>query len=77
MPPIGTKCIYNPGLEDGHHIFGKYFVEIIKYLQDMPVCKILQVLEEGANYAAAHEVGKEVFFITFTEEPNDVLKEII
>ena len=77
QPRIGTVCTYEPGLEDGHTIFGKYLVKITKYVQDMPVCVILDILEYPASYINIHEIGKEVFFIVLTNEPNDLLKEII
>ncbi len=74
-PPIGTRCLYNPGLDD--LAFGSYFVEIIKYIHDMPVCKILEVVEQPPVYVSGHEIGKEMFFVVLIAEPNELLKEII
>ncbi len=76
-PPIGTICTYDPGLDDNNHIFGKYIVEIVKYITGMPVCKILEVIELAWPGIVGHEIGKEVFFIVTTKDPNDFLKEII
>ncbi len=78
-PPVGTRCLYDPSNLDGSdHFYGKYFVEIIKYISEMPVCRILEVIERAPIPTNTHEVGKEVFFVAATsDEPNDILKEII
>lgn len=78
-PPIGTRCLYDPSrMDDSFNIYGKYFVEITKYISDMPVCKILEVIEPAGYGINTHTVGKEVFFISVVHfGPNDIFKEIL
>ncbi len=78
-PSVGTKCLYDVGSFSGaFDMYGVYFVEIIKYIKDMPVCIILKIIERAPSEMVTHEVGKEVFFIVkASENPNEILKEII
>ncbi len=79
-PPIGSRHLYDAGrLDDSLSMYGVYFVEITRYIEDMPICRILQIIKRAPNPSVlTHAVGKEVFFITkIANDPNEILKEII
>lgn len=77
-PSIGSIHVYEPSLgNENGYIFGRYLVKITKYVEEMPVCIILEVLEHPISTITRYEIGEEKFFIVLTSEPDDILKEII